>query len=141
MTRNAFAEPSAAIMPDADAGDGASAELDFFISRRGGVAAVAQEVAEVLNAEGYTVFVQDYDIPQSVDFIAAMDDALKRCRHLLVLLTKDYVASKFTMMEVTNFLAVAGRSVNERRLAILCLDECEPEGVLASRVYGSLVGS
>jgi tetratricopeptide (TPR) repeat protein len=140
MTRNTFAQPSSAKTPDTDPEGGASTEIDFFVSRRGGAAAVAQEVAEVLKAELYTVFVQDYDIPQSADFIAAMDDALKRCRHLLVLLTKDYVASKFTMMEVTNFLAAASRSVDEGRLSILCLDECEPEGILASRVYGSLFG-
>jgi tetratricopeptide (TPR) repeat protein len=125
--------------PDKDPTD-ANSEIDFFISRRGGAATTAQEVAGVLQAEGYTVFVQDYDIPQTADFIAAMDDALKRCRHLLLLLTKDYTASKYTMMEVTNFVATAARSVDERRLAILCLDDCQPEGILASRVYSSLLG-
>ncbi len=119
---------------------GAGPEIDFFISRRGGAATTAQEVAEVLQSEGYTVFVQDYDIPQTADFIAAMDEGLKRCRHLVLLLTKDYASSKYTMMEVTNFLAAAARSADERRLAILCLDDCRPEGILASRVYSSLVG-
>ncbi len=119
---------------------GANSEIDFFISRRGGAAATAQEVAEVLQSEGYTVFVQDYDIPQTADFIAAMDEGLKRCRHLVLLLTKDYASSKYTMMEVTNFLATAARSADERRLAILCLDDGRPDGILASRVYSSLVG-
>jgi hypothetical protein len=44
------------------------------------------------------------------------------------------------MMEVTNFLAAAGRAVDERRLVILRLDETTPEGILASRVYGDLGG-
>jgi hypothetical protein len=43
---------------------GAVAErFDFFLSRRGSVAATAQEVDDVLTAAGYKVFVQDYDIP------------------------------------------------------------------------------
>ena len=115
-------------------------EVDFFISRRGGAAAVAQEVAEVVKEEGYTVLVQDYDIPHSANFIAEIHDALTRCRHLIVLLTKDYTASRFTMMEVTNFLAAAGRTVGECRLVVLRLEDCEPEGVLAGSVYADLFG-
>jgi tetratricopeptide (TPR) repeat protein len=115
-------------------------EVDFFISRRGGAAAAAQEVAAVLQEEGYSVFVQDHDIEHGADFIAAIHSALQRCRHMIVLLTKDYAASRFTMMEVTNFLAVAGQSLRERRLVVLRLDETQPEGVLASRVFGDLAG-
>ncbi|HEY1934906.1 MAG TPA: hypothetical protein VGG99_23115 [Acetobacteraceae bacterium] len=39
----------------------ATFEHDFFISRRGTIAAVAQEVADILRSEGYRVLVQDYD--------------------------------------------------------------------------------
>ena len=140
MTQGSSVESTPATMQNSGMAVGAGPEIDFFVSRRGGAAATAQEVAEVLQSEGYTVFVQDYDIPQTADFIAAMDEGLKRCRHLVLLLTKDYASSKYTMMEVTNFLAAAARSADERRLAILCLDDCRPEGILASRVYSSLVG-
>jgi len=119
--------------------DAQSSGIDFFISRRGSAAAVAQEVAEVLKEEGYTILVQDYDIPHSANFIAAMHDALTRSRHLIVLLTKDYAASRFTMMELTNFLAAAGRSADDRRLVVLRVDDCEPEGILAGAVFGDLV--
>jgi tetratricopeptide (TPR) repeat protein len=117
-----------------------SLELDFFISRRGGAAAAAQEVATVLREEGYSVFVQDHDIGHGADFIAAIHIALQCCRHMIVLLTKDYTNSQFTMIEVTNFLASAGQSVRERRLVVLRLDETQPEGILASRVFGDLAG-
>ena len=130
--------------PTTDEGSGMTSpigpQIDFFVSRRGSAAAVAQEVANILEEEGYTVFVQDHDIGYGADFIAAMHDGLKRCRHMIVLLTEDYVASEFTMMEVTNFLAAAGQAADERRLAILRLDEAQPDGILASRVYGDLVG-
>jgi tetratricopeptide (TPR) repeat protein len=114
--------------------------VDFFISRRGSAAQAAQDVADILKDDGYTVLVQDYDFVHGVDFIAAIDDALRRCRDLVVLLTHDYADSKFTMTtEVTNFLAAAGRD-DERRLVVLRLEDCEFGGVLAGHVYGDLVG-
>src|SRR5437868_12705645 len=85
-------------------------EVDFFISRRGASANVAQEVAQVLGEAGYSVLVQDFDIPYSANFVAAMHEALKCCRHLVVLLTEDYDASHHTLAEVTNFLAAAARA-------------------------------
>jgi hypothetical protein len=42
---------------------GPGERYDFFLSRRGSVAAIAQEVAEALTEKGYKVLVQDYDIP------------------------------------------------------------------------------
>ena len=48
--------------------------FDFFLSRRGSVAAVAQEVSDVLTAAGYKVFVQDYDIPLGASFVEAMHE-------------------------------------------------------------------
>ena len=58
---------------------------DFFLSRRGSVAAVAQEVADVLEAEGYRVLVQDYDFAAGGQFVRDIDDALKQARDLLIL--------------------------------------------------------
>jgi tetratricopeptide (TPR) repeat protein len=115
-------------------------EVDFFISRRGGAATIAQEVAEVIKGEGYTVFVQDYDIPYNAQFIEEMHNALARCRHLVVLLSKDFSASKFTMMEVSSFLATTGSNSDDHRLIVLRVDDCKPEGVLAGRVFADLVG-
>ena len=40
---------------------GPGERYDFFLSRRGSVAAIAQEVADVLKQSGYEVVVQDYD--------------------------------------------------------------------------------
>jgi hypothetical protein len=93
--------PAGALEPpprDTNAVRGAlGGQVDFFISRRGAQAAAAQEVAAVLTEAGYGVLVQDYDIQRGTNFVAAMHDALKRCRHLIVLLTPDYDASEFTL--------------------------------------------
>ncbi|HUN42706.1 MAG TPA: toll/interleukin-1 receptor domain-containing protein [Acetobacteraceae bacterium] len=54
--------------------------FDFFISRRGSVAAVAREVADVLEAEGYRVTVQDYDFAAGGQFVLDIDEALRQAR-------------------------------------------------------------
>jgi hypothetical protein len=51
---------------------GREEHYDFFLSRRGSVAAIAREVADVLTDKGYKVLVQDYDIPLGASFIDAM---------------------------------------------------------------------
>lgn len=122
-------------LPPAEAGS-----VDFFVSRRGAGAEVAQEITDVLQGAGHTVLVQDYDIPYSANFVIAMHEALKRCRHLIVLLTRDYDASAFTMAEVGNFLAAASRAEGRRRLIVIRIDDCEPEGLFAGIVFGDLAG-
>lgn len=121
-------------------GSNETIQVDYFVSRRGADAAVAQEIANVLIDAGYTIVVQDFDIPHTANFIVAMHHALKRCRHLIVLLTRDYDQSDFTLAEVANFLAVAARAQGERRLVVLRVDDYEPEGIFAGIVFGDLVG-
>jgi hypothetical protein len=59
-------------------GDGFT--YDYFISRRGSVAALAREGADVLEAAGYSVRVQDYDFTARGQFVRDIDDALKQSR-------------------------------------------------------------
>jgi hypothetical protein len=75
----------------------AGGAVDYFISRRGSAAAVAQEVADVLKAAGYSSFSQEYDVPHSANFVAAIHVALKRCRHFIALLTRDYDEAEWTL--------------------------------------------
>jgi hypothetical protein len=55
---------------------------DFFLSRRGSVATVAREVADVLIENDYKVIVRDYDIPLGASFIEAMHEGVKNARDL-----------------------------------------------------------
>ena len=55
---------------------GQGEQYDFFLSRRGSVAVIAREVADVLT-EGYRVLVQDYDIRLSTSFIEAMHEGIE----------------------------------------------------------------
>src|SRR6266404_309738 len=72
---------------------GPGERYDFFLSRRGSVATIAQEVTNVLTERGYRVFVQDYDIPIAANFIEEMHEAVKNARDLVVLFTRDYEQS------------------------------------------------
>jgi hypothetical protein len=74
----------------------------FCLSRRGSVAAVAQEVADVLTGKGYKVAVQDYAIPLTANFIEAMHEAVKHAREMIVLFTADHEASPHGLGQTDN---------------------------------------
>jgi hypothetical protein len=100
---------------------GAVAErFDFFLSRRGSVAATAQEVADVLAAANYEVFVQDYYIPLGAGFVGAMHDGIKNARGLIILFSSDYERSPYTRKEFTS--SEAERLQNERELHIVHME-------------------
>jgi tetratricopeptide (TPR) repeat protein len=114
--------------------------VDFFLSRRGSVAALAQEVAEVLIGQGYSVTVQDYDIPFTANFVEAMHEAIKSARDLIVLFSADYEASPHTRKEFTSFEADRAHGGEERRIVILRCDDVPLRGLFASNVFQDLFG-
>ena len=114
--------------------------LDFFLSRRGSVAGIAQEVANVLIEKGYRIIVQDYDIPIGASFIDAMHEAVKNSRDLIILFTRDYEESPYTRKEFTSFEAERLRSGKERHIVILRCEDVPLRGLLADNVYQDLVG-
>ena len=91
---------------------------DFFLSRRGSVAAIAQEVADVLTEKGYKVLVQDYDIPLTANFIEEMHEAVKNSRDLVVLFTRDYEQSPYTRMECEGSAIERGMTVVAGRVLV-----------------------
>jgi TIR domain-containing protein len=104
---------------------GPNERYDFFLSRRGSVAAFAREVADVLTEKGYKVLVQDYDIPLGASFVEAMHEAVKNSRDLIILLTRDYEQSPYTRKEFTSFEAERAQSQEERATWRIC-DACVP---------------
>jgi TIR domain len=119
---------------------GPGQQYDFFLSRRGSVAAVAREVADVLTEKGYKVLVQDYDIPLGASFVEAIHEAIVNSRDLIILLTEDYLRSPYTRKEFTSFEAQRLRSLEERHIVVLRCDDAPLVGLLSDNVYQTLVG-
>src|SRR6516225_11591884 len=117
---------------------GPGERYDFFLSRRGSVAAIAQEVADVLAGKGYRVLVQDYDIPLGASFVEAMHEAIINSRDLIILFTEDYLRSPYTRKEFTSF--EAERTAEERHIIVLRCEDVPLRGLLADNVYQTLVG-
>ena len=115
-------------------------EFDFFFSRRGSVAAVAREVADVLIEKGYKVIVQDYDIRLGASFIEAMHEAIKNARDLVILFTRDYEGSPYTRKEFTSFEAERLQGGQDRHIVVLRCEDVPLRGLLADCVYQDLVG-
>jgi tetratricopeptide (TPR) repeat protein len=118
---------------------GPDQRYDFFLSRRGSVAAVAREVADVLTGKGYKVLVQDYDIPLGASFVEAMHEAVKNSRDLVILFTRDYEQSPYTRKEFTSFEAERAQSMEERHIVVLRCENVPLHGLLADSVYQDLV--
>src|SRR6476469_7558574 len=119
---------------------GPGERYDFFLSRRGSVAAIAQEVADILTEKGYRVLVQDYDIPLGASFVDAMHEAVKNSRDLVILFTRDYEQSPYTRKEFTSFEAERAQSQEERHIIVLRCEDVPLRGLLADNVYQDLVG-
>jgi tetratricopeptide (TPR) repeat protein len=119
---------------------GPGERYDFFLSRRGSVAAIAQEVADVLTKKGYKVLVQDYDIPLGASFVEAMHEAIINSRDLIILFTEDYLRSPYTRKEFTSFEAERVKTAEERHIIVLRCEDVPLRGLLADNVYQTLVG-
>src|SRR5262245_15779461 len=113
---------------------------DFFLSRRGSVTAVAQEVEQVLAEKGYSVLTQDYDIPLASSFIEKMHEGVSNSRDLIILFTRDYLQSPYTRKEFTSFEAERAQSQEERHTIVLRCEDVPLRGLLADNVYQDLVG-
>jgi hypothetical protein len=114
--------------------------FDFFLSRRGSVAAIAQEVTDVLAEKGYNVLVQDYDIPLGASFVDAMHEAVINSRDLIILFTEDYLRSPYTRKEFTSLEADRVKTPEERHVIVLRCEDVPLRGLLADTVYQDLVG-
>src|ERR1700756_2088294 len=98
---------------------GPGERYDFFLSRRGSVAAIAQEVTDVLTEKGYKDLVEDYDFRQGASFLERMHEGVRNARDLIILFTGDYEQSPYTLKELTSFEAERAQSTEERHIIVL----------------------
>lgn len=113
---------------------------DVFLSHRGAVAAVAQEIADVLKAEGLTVRLQAYDFALGGQSVLDIHAALKTCRHLLIAYSHDYDGQRLDPAGVRQLPRCGGRQQRGPRIGVLRCDDARPDGLLRGITFGTLFG-
>jgi TIR domain-containing protein len=113
--------------------NGPGERYDFFLSRRGSVAAIAQEVTDVLKKNGYEVIVQDYDFQIGESWVLAIHDCIKSSRDLIILFTGDYEKSQYTREEFAAFWKKQADEPHKHRIIVLRCEDVQPEGLPAAR--------
>jgi tetratricopeptide (TPR) repeat protein len=114
-------------------------QRDFFVSYTQADRAWAEWLAWELEAAGYTTLLQAWDMPAGTAFVHAMDQAVQNTRHTVLVLSPAYLRSAMAEAEWRpGFKADPGGQA--RRLLPVRVEECEPTGLLADRVWIDLVG-
>jgi hypothetical protein len=89
-------------------------KFHFFISRAGEDREWAKWIANVLEAEGHTTTLQDFDFRPGHSFLHQMKLAEDRANHVIAVLSPHYLAKPFALNEL--YSALADDAVAEKRL-------------------------
>ncbi|HZD69015.1 MAG TPA: toll/interleukin-1 receptor domain-containing protein [Actinomycetes bacterium] len=114
-------------------------QRDFFISYTGADQAWAEWIADTLEQDGHTTLLQAWDFRPGSDFVEEMHQAIEQTERTIAVLSEHYLASVFAAAEWHAIFAKdptgqAGLLVPVR------IEDCEPPGLLRTRVYVDLVG-
>jgi hypothetical protein len=111
---------------------------DFFISYTAVNRSWAEWIAVQLEAAGYTTVLQAWDFRPGSDFIHEMQQATSTAGRTIAVLSPAYFASAFSEAEWR--AAFAKDPTGEAGFLVpVRVQECQPPGLLASRVYIDLV--
>ena len=112
---------------------------DFFISYTQADGHWAAWIRHVLEVYGYSTLSQAADFEPGEDFLYRMQRATIESSRTLAVLSPQYVRSEFGGLEWR--AALAQDPSGERRLLIpVRIEECEPPGLLRTRIHVDLVG-
>ncbi|MEQ8524753.1 toll/interleukin-1 receptor domain-containing protein [Gracilimonas sp.] len=113
--------------------------VDFFISYNKQDSFMAQRLKGWLEEVGYSCMMQSGDFGTGSNFVLKMDEAAKKAKRTIAVLSPDYLASKFTQPEWA--AAFAKDPTGEFQFLIpIRVRECSLEGLLSQIVYLDLVG-
>jgi tetratricopeptide (TPR) repeat protein len=112
---------------------------DFFISYTERDRPWAEWIAWQLEAAGYTTVLQAWDMPAGTAFVHEMDRAVQSTQRTLLVLSPAYLESTFGEAEWRIGFRT-DPSGTRRHLIPVRIQECEPRGLLADRVWIDLVG-
>lgn len=111
---------------------------DFFISYTHLDRKWAEWIAKVLESDKHTTILQSWDFGPGSNFVVEMQEALLRCRRVLLVYSPAYFKSLYAQAEWTSAL-VGDPSGEKRTLLPVRVAPCEPAGLLRGIVYCDLV--
>ena len=107
---------------------------DFFISYNKDDKQQAKWIAAVLEAEGYTSYLQAWDFRAGENFILNMNNILKRSKRFIAVLSKKYLESLYCQAE----WAVAFNedpTGKKRKFIPVRIEDIKPDGLLGPIIY------
>jgi hypothetical protein len=110
---------------------------DFFISYTKTDEGWAEWIAWLLIDSGYSVVIQASDFPPGANYVLEMHRGLAETEKTIVILSPDFLDSKFTQAEWAAVFAKDPKG-EERKLVPFMVKECRPTGLLAPIVYVKL---
>jgi len=122
-----------------DAPTAEAALKDFFISYNRVDKGWAEWIAWQLEDAGLAVIIQAWDFRQGGNFVLDMQRAIETARRTIVVLSPDFLASKFTAPEWAAAFAQDPTGRGGRLLPVR-VRHCNPGGLLGQIVYVDLVG-
>lgn len=111
---------------------------DFFVSYIGTDLSFATWVSELLENNNYTVTIQAWDFRPGDNFVSKINEALLECKSLIVILSKNYLKSKWCEAEWTSKLVEQIES-NERRIIPIRVEPVDLKGMLSPIIYIDIV--
>lgn len=111
---------------------------DFFVSYTGTDLNYATWVAEILESNNYTVTIQAWDFRPGDNFVAKINEALSECKKLVVILSENYLRSKWCEAEWTSKLTEQ-MTLQERRIIPIRIEPVDLKGLLSPIVYIDIV--
>ena len=107
---------------------------DFFISYTKSDENYATWVAELLEQNGYKVIIQAWDFLAGENFVERIQQSLVESDKLIVILSREYLTSKWCEAEWTAKLLTQVES-NKRKIVPIRIEDFHVEGLLAPIVY------
>lgn len=112
---------------------------DFFVSYTQSDLKWADWIKEILEEAGYSVFLQDRDFPPGSHWPFLMDEALKKSKRIVAVLSPAYLNSDQAASEWLDACRTDPLG-HARRLIPIRVEQCALDGLIASRVYADIVG-
>lgn len=112
---------------------------DFFISYTKTDKNMAEWIAYILEKEGYSTIIQEWDFCAGENFLLKMDESIMNAKCLVLVLSDNYMKSPWCRAE---WIAKLGEQIisGERKILPIRIEPVEIKGLLSTIIYADIVG-